>query len=813
MKLKHLLPLVFLPMLGYSQVFYTESFESLSAWSLDYSFDDLSDSYSKRDSAVSLLNLGYTLTGYSGAFVLAAENTDGLLDESPADGIITLNLDPIDISGMNNLELVVRLSCNANDMGYDDRSLPNGDYLDFQVNIDGTGWVTFGSFNSKAGGTSISTLYHDVDMDGDGGELGELPVTTAMKNFVLPIAGIGSTAQIRSKFRFDGGDEVIVMDDFRLRQSQGDDIAPSVYSAQVVDQNTLEVVFQEPVNSGAEALFHYAGITGLTSASLQADQQTVILDYSSPFVLGQAYQLVVFSVQDLAGNAMSTAFNFPFHFNPTTPELVITEIMYNDPSVEDTLEFIEIYNMDANPAVVGGFRIEGAVSHTLASVTIPAGGFYLVARESVSAQTFYNMAFHEYSGQLSDNSEDITLVNVNGILLDEVVYNDNVPWPSAADGFGPSMELISPDLDNNIGSNWVASENGLGFINGLPLSATPGQLPGTILPSIEFDNNNIAVHEIDGVIQLDFYIAASNNNPSSIHLEQISGTASAADHGLSTISELSFPPNSSGVETVYIPLVNDNLLEGLEYFTIRMTAVSNCSIGLNNEITIIISDDEFTPPALFINELQSANTMTVQDPAGDWDDWFEIFNPNSFSVDLAGYYVSDDPQDPLKDRIMVANTSTVIPAQGFLLFWADQEGGEGAQHVNFKLSATGESVVLTGPDGIAEVDAIDFPVITQDESYGRNCDGASSWVMFSEPTPGSTNCPNGLVEYTTELQGIYPNPAQERLYFPVLLSFELFDLNGRLMNSGKATSTDISGLTSGMYILRSGNSFIKIVKE
>jgi len=804
-----------IPAALYSQVFFSESFETNSGWSLSYIFDDGNDSYSKRDSAVAMDQLGYVLSGQDQTFVIAAENTDGVIGSAPADGIIMLTLDPSSILGMSDLELVIKLSCNAGDMTYDDRSLPNGDYLDAQLKIDAGPWVTIGQFNSKAGGSSISTLYHDVDMDGDGGELGELPVGNAMKNFVLPISGTGANAQIRLLCHMDGSDEVLVLDDIRLRQSQGDDQAPSVFSAQVLDDNSLEVVFQEPMGTGANQTFHYAGISGLVSASLQADLHTVILDYSSNFNIGQAYQLVVFSVPDLAGNTMAQAFNFPFYVNPSTPSLVITEIMYNDPSVADTLEFIEVYNYDSAPAVVGGFRLEGAVSHTFASVTIPPGGFYLVARNSIAAQSFYNMSFYAYNGQLSDNSEQILLVNADGVILDDVTYNDNVPWPSAADGQGPSMELISPSADNNVGSNWVASSNGLGFINGLPLSATPGVLIGNVLPHIEFDNNDIYVNEIDGLIQLDFYVSAANNNPSSVHLEMIAGTAiSPADHGLNTIAELTLPANSSGIETVAFPLVNDNLMEGVEYFTIRMTAVNNCSIGLNDEITIVINDDEYTSPPLFINEILSSNTGAAGiDEFGDADDWFEIYNPSFLAVDIAGYYLSDDPLDLTKERLDVGLSATQIPSGGFILLWADQEGAEGPLHMNFKLSALGESVILTAPDGTTILDQIDFGAMSNDISYGRFCDGSNLIQDLSSPSPGYTNCPNTLQENALNTLNVFPNPSPDVIRLPSVLVYEVLDLEGRVLERGKSDEVSLERLSPGVYIIRAGESVARVIRE
>ena len=812
-----IIPIVVLLLLGtsmHSQVFFQESFETTTGWTLSHVFDDGNDDYARRDSAVAFDELGYTLFGQDGIFVVGAEDTDGELGQSPEDGIVTLTLDPVSIAGQSNLELVVKLSCNSADQAYDDRAQANGDYLDFEVNIDNSGWQTVGQINSSAGGSSISTLYHDLNMNGDGGELGEPALGNAMIDFLMPITGTGSSAQVRAVFKMDGADEVIVIDDIRLKQSEGDVIPPTVFSAQVIDANTLEVVFHEPMGSNAEQNFLYSGISGLASATLQADQQTVILDYSSDFDLGEPYQLIVFGVQDAAGNAMAGAFNFPFYWNPTTPELVITEIMYNDPSVEDTLEFIEIYNNGTVDAIVGGFRLEDAVNHTLASVTIPPNGFYLVARNAEAAENFYGLAFEDYGGQLSDNNEFIQLVNVDGVVIDSLNYNDNVPWPSAGDGFGPSIELVDPDSENAFGSNWVASDNGLGFINGLPLSATPGTLIGGTLPVVQLDNNGISVNEQDGVIELDIYIAGANNVQSVIEVEFVEGTAtSPEDHGSNTISTIQLPANSDGIESIAFPLVNDSENEGVEYFTLEISAVSNCQIGLNTQITIIIADDDFTSPELFINELQSSNINTIEDGIGESDDWFEIYNPNNFAVDLAGYYVSDEPMNPTKDRLPVGSTETIIQPMGFMLLWADEQGSQGPLHVNFKLSATGESLRLTDPNGVTPIDGIDFGAIPTDESYGRFCDGEDDLLVFTLPTPGSTNCPSSVDEYSYDIL-VYPNPVTERLFLPEVGSIEIMDSSGRIVISDRDNEVEVSQLPKGLYLLRFQERYItRFIKE
>ena len=46
-----------------------------------------------------------------------------------------------------------------------------------------------------------------------------------------------------------------------------------------------------------------------------------------------------------------------------------------------------------------------------------------------------------------------------------VQYDDQAPWPEAADGRGPSLQLLAHDLDNNLYSSWFVA-NGILFSPG-----------------------------------------------------------------------------------------------------------------------------------------------------------------------------------------------------------------------------------------------------------------------------------------------------------------------------------------------------------
>ncbi len=62
-----------------------------------------------------------------------------------------------------------------------------------------------------------------------------------------------------------------------------------------------------------------------------------------------------------------------------------------------------------------------------------------------------------YAGSLSGNADNLTLLNATGTVVDKVDYTTEFPWPIAAGGEGPSMELIHPGLDNQLGGSWRSS--------------------------------------------------------------------------------------------------------------------------------------------------------------------------------------------------------------------------------------------------------------------------------------------------------------------------------------------------------------------
>jgi len=146
--------------------------------------------------------------------------------------------------------------------------------------------------------------------------------------------------------------------------------------------------------------------------------------------------------------------------------------------------------------------------------------------------------------------------------------------------------------------------------------------------------------------------------------------------------------------------------------------------------------------SLVINELMASNTNKsgITDPQGDYDDWIEIYNCSQTAVDIGGMYLTDDSEDLDKWKIPDNSPSeTTIPANGYLLIWADGETGNGPLHAGFNLSRNGEQIGLVASDGSTIIDSITFDEQVADISYGRYPDAGSDLRYFVKPTPGAEN--------------------------------------------------------------------------
>lgn len=121
-------------------------------------------------------------------------------------------------------------------------------------------------------------------------------------------------------------------------------------------------------------------------------------------------------------------------------------------------------------------------------------------------------------------------------------------------------------------------------------------------------------------------------------------------------------------------------------------------------------------------------------------DWIELCNEGEVDVDLSGWYISDDPENPTGGTVLPQRT--LGPGE-YLLIYADGKDcvdEQGGIHANFSLSASGECLVLTDASGRA-VSRMYFGALERDMSCARLNDG--SFTTSLTPSPGWPNTEKG----------------------------------------------------------------------
>ena len=186
-------------------------------------------------------------------------------------------------------------------------------------------------------------------------------------------------------------------------------------------------------------------------------------------------------------------------------------------------------------------------------------------------------------------------------------------------------------------------------------------------------------------------------------------------------------------------------------------------------------------PSLLITEVLAANTSTVTDDQGRHADWIELHNPTDTPISLAGYTLTDDPDEPAKWRVPF----TTLGPGAFLVVWAsgENQATSAGWHTSFQLSRGGEYVGLFGPGGQL-VDAVTFGAQQVDVSLGRLGTESNQWVFFPTPTPGAANTtipqgpPDAPALVMTPGGGRFPGPVTVELQAPVPGSTVYYTLDG-----------------------------------
>ena len=254
---------------------------------------------------------------------------------------------------------------------------------------------------------------------------------------------------------------------------------------------------------------------------------------------------------------------------PRVGPIVFSEIMYNPPMLgtnDNTRdEFLEIRNIAAVPVSLfdpayptNRWRLRGGVDFDFpGSTSIPAGGTLLIvgfdpatnAAEASAFRAVYGLSNNAsllgpWSGKLDNGGERIELQRPDApqlpsgqdaglvpyIVVERILYSDNPPWTTNADGTSRSLQRVSNTGYGNDPTNWVAA-----IPTPQPGSAGSADSDGDGMPDAWESMNGLVVGvndaggdpDQDGMSNLQEYLAGTNPQSSASKLSMAISIASA----------------------------------------------------------------------------------------------------------------------------------------------------------------------------------------------------------------------------------------------------------------------------------------------
>ena len=217
---------------------------------------------------------------------------------------------------------------------------------------------------------------------------------------------------------------------------------------------------------------------------------------------------------------------------------------------------------------------------------------------------------------------------------------------------------------------------------------------------------------------------------------------------------------------------------------------------------------------LVINEFQASNETTQADQDGEYDDWVEIYNNTTSPINLEGYYLSDNETNLIKFEF--PNVS--IDGNSFLIVWLDSDPDQQGLHADFKLSASGERLILSDPNQQI-LDQIIFAEQITDRTTGRFPNGTGPFVDM----PATFNAPNSVETNTYDLANelglkLFPNPTSDFLIiefenkdFSESMNLDLVNIFGQKIKTvqvDRKITLDVSDLNTGIYFLTYENRLL-----
>ncbi len=445
-------------------------------------------------------------------------------------------------------------------------------------------------------------------------------------------------------------------DDFYAGEIVLDAEPPLLQQLQVLSSTQLSLLFNEKVTaSSAQDANHYTASNGLgnpATATLQADEKTVILTFSQAFSNGITNQLTISGVTDLGGNSVTSIIQSFLFFQPqpvSNKDIIITEI-FADPTPQVGLpdaEFVELLNRSTNPVDLADWKFsDGSSVATFASQIILPGHYWIVTASSNTSvfSPLGNTLGVSNFPTLNNSGEPLTLRTSTGLLIDSVTYSLDLYRDEDKQEGGWTLELIDPANPCGEEGNWTAAEDVKG--------GTPGKV------------NSVNANKPD--LTGPKLISVTPNQATELSLIFNEKLEQALSPDLFSIT----PPieiTAVSFSSISLREIKLNLLQPLQskqLYTVSATNLRDCAGNFIqedfNSVTVALPEAA-TVGDVFINEI-------LFNPHPGGVDFIEVVNVSDKYLNLKNWALANLEESTLVNARVIAASDLILAPAAYLVF-------------------------------------------------------------------------------------------------------------------------------------------------
>lgn len=453
---------------------------------------------------------------------------------------------------------------------------------------------------------------------------------------------------------------------------------------------------------------------------------------------------------------------FPVSLN----EIMAANSVYYDDS-GNTYDWIELFNSSDVAIDLSQYKLtdsERKVRYTIPNKTLIAANGYLViwCRNNATDGAYANFSISKAGG------EAITLMNARSVIIDRVVtvtMEQNQSMGRDATGDWSIQENPTPGYENTPEGyqTYISARHQERFpviLNEIMIS-NQSYLDPNLRSSdwIELYNTSDKVVDLSGVRLTDRDDAEGYRFPRSSLIQPNSFLLIYCDGATSDPHYAPFSLTGDGGETVMLisgntvldqvmtqamktdlALARDDSGKWVESMQ-PTPGFENTAAGFKQYMESLPKSDT----TIQITEIMASNTSFIRDADGDFSDWIELTNTGTAPVSLAGYFLSDEEDQPGK---WAMPDQTLQAGERIVLFASGKDRKTGSElHTNFSLNRHAGTILLSTSLG-QMISSVRYAELSDNESFAID-EITGEWRTTPYATPGFSNDDTGFEAFET----------------------------------------------------------------